>query len=64
MTDFEKLKAVFGDLDIGYEVEERENNKIILLEAKTHKNVGGYGGFSTEFIFDENEKSKGVSIWE
>lgn len=64
MTNLEKLKKTFDELDIGYEVKEDENGSTLNLMAKVHKNVDGYSGFATTFYFDKDGKSIEVDIYE
>lgn len=64
VTDFEKMKNMLVEMGIGFDITAREGKTIIFLKANRHKNVGGYGGFVAEFLFDENEKSMGAAIWE
>lgn len=64
MTNLEKLRKTFDDLDIGYEVCEDEKGASLFLAAKKHKNVGGYTCFEVSFDFDKTGKSIGVDIYE
>jgi len=77
MTDIEKVKNLFNELEIGYRFEHRDNTKlgkyrtdepdytqVLILEAKVHEKVKGYTGFTSEYEFDETGVFLQVSNWE
>jgi hypothetical protein len=77
MTDYEKMKALLNEFDIGYtedifdyqDYPSRDNN-IIYKDAKNitltegDKNVGGYFGFCTVFSFTSEGKFIKVGAFE
>lgn len=64
MSDLERLKQMFRDFGIGFKEEKRESNVVITIETHIHAKVTGYGGFLSEYLFNEDGKFQGVSIWE
>ena len=64
MTDYDKVKALFTELGIGFtEHDEKDNVKVICCEAGSDK-VIGYSGFFTDFEFDEDGKFIQMGVWE
>jgi hypothetical protein len=59
LTDKDKLCNLFDEFGIEYS----QVQNVITIEAKT-KGVEGYGGFVTDFSFDENGKFIIAGVWE
>lgn len=59
MTDFEKVKTLFTELGIGYEV---EGNRIICEEGNAK--IEGYLSFCAAFEFDEKGKFIKMELFE
>ena len=71
MTDQQKLIALLTEWGVEFNITARLSHECykfgsgitISCVAGTNK-VSGYGGFITDFIFDENEKFVEMGAWE
>jgi hypothetical protein len=69
LNDYEKVKQLFSELNIGWltEVPDRipvnDNNKRLILYSGKEK-IDGYCDFFSEFEFDSDGKFIKVGIWE
>lgn len=72
MSDLEKTKKLFDDMNVGYMiVEDNYYNELykrevilVRMEAKENKNVIGYGNFVCSFVFNKDGSFYKVSIYE
>lgn len=65
MTDYEKLKAVFTDIGVGFEESnDKTGNLFLTQKAKLMPNVNGYVGFEAEFSFTPEGKFTTLDITE
>ena len=72
MTDREELKVLFDRWKVKYREETRdlkegEGKYVVILEVPGYDDrttVIGYGGFVTEFYFDDEDKFLSVGLWE
>ena len=78
VTDYEKLKNLFTEFGLGFEElsghavsgaisdlnDSNTGNKAIACTMGEHLKVGGYTGFSSEFVFDKDGKFIQLNCWE
>jgi hypothetical protein len=73
-TQYEKLKDLLTEFGVGFDEKEGKDvsdendtgtNKAIVCENNSnHLKVGGYIGFSTEFVFDKDGNFISLNCWE
>ena len=71
-TQYDKLKSLFTEFDLGFSEKEGEilvsgnnpTNKAIVCEKDIYDKVGGYIGFSCEFVFDKDGNFIQLNCWE
>ncbi len=62
-TDIEKLKDLFDEWGVGYEIREDEGTRTISTESGDKK-VKGYALFYTDFVFNEKGEFDHMGAWE
>jgi len=63
VSDFEKMKALFTEFGIEFEVVEKEEFDNIFLDAGKKK-VEGYNGFFTYFKFNKDGTFRSAGLYE
>lgn len=64
MTDFEKWEQFLDDFGIGYNVETRDGQPVLIVMEQGLSNVSGYNGFFTDVSFTPDGKFLSIGAWE
>jgi len=64
MSDIEKLKLIFDEFGIEYNINDNNNEEIIIHIKEGNNKVSGYSSFFSDYCFEKKGKFKNIWIGE